>query len=259
MGAIILTVYGSLAYAVCVAALLYLIGFTGDVLVPKSVDGGTPTTLGAALCVDALLLCLFAVQHSVMARRGFKRVWTRIVPKRAERSTYVLATSLVLALVFWQWRPITAPVVWSVDGAVARLLWAIFWAGWVLVLTSTFLINHFELFGLQQVWSRWVGREMAAPAFRTPLFYRYVRHPLYLGLLLSFWSVPVMTAGHLMFSLGASSYVFLGIWFEERDLVADFGERYCRYRSDVGMLVPRVARFARVRLRRPVRPTVPPA
>ncbi len=260
MGAVILSFYGSLAYAVCVAALLYLIGFSGNVIVPKSVDGGTPTTLAAALCIDALLLCLFAVQHSVMARRAFKRVWTRIVPKQAERSTYVLATSLVLALLFWQWRPIPVPVVWSVEeGAFARPLWAIFWAGWALVLTSTFLINHFELFGLQQVWSRWFGREMAAPAFRTPLLYRYVRHPLYLGILLSLWSVPVMTAGHLAFSLGASSYIFVGIWFEERDLVADFGERYRRYRSEVGMLVPHALRFARVRLRRPVRPTVPPA
>jgi protein-S-isoprenylcysteine O-methyltransferase Ste14 len=243
MRAILSFFYGLAAYAACLVALLYLIGFSGGVLVPRSVDSGTAATLLEALCVDVLLLSLFAVQHSVMARQAFKRAWTRIVPRAVERSTYVLATSIVLALVFWQWRPIPAPIVWGIgNAAAAQLLWAVFWLGWALVLVSTFLINHFELFGLQQVFARLTGREMPAQGFKTPLLYRYVRHPLYLGLLLSLWSVPVMTAGHLLFSIGLSGYILVGIWFEERDLVAQFGARYRRYRAEVGMLVPRRSR-----------------
>ncbi len=243
MGAIFSFLYGLIAYSACLGALLYLMGFSGNVLVPSSVDSGTAATLSEALSINVLLLSLFAVQHSVMARQAFKRVWTRIVPQAVERSTYVLATSIVLALLFWQWRPIPEPIVWRIgNAAAAELLWAMFWLGWVLVLVSTFLINHFELFGLQQVFARLTGRAMPAAQFRTPLLYRYVRHPLYLGILLSLWSVPVMTAGHLLFSMGLSSYVFAGIWFEERDLVAQFGERYRRYRAEVGMLVPRRSR-----------------
>lgn len=244
MRAIFSFLYGLIAYAACLGALLYLIGFSGDVLVPRSVDSGTAATLAEALCINVLLLSLFAVQHSMMARQAFKRVWTRIVPRTVERSTYVLTTSIVLALLFWQWRPIPEPIVWQVGNAAAvELLWAMFWLGWVLVLISTFLINHFELFGLQQVFARLTGRTMPASEFRTPLFYRYVRHPLYVGILLSLWSVPVMTAGHLLFSMGLSSYIFAGIWFEERDLIAQFGERYRRYRAEVGMLVPRRSRL----------------
>jgi methanethiol S-methyltransferase len=232
--------YGLIAYAACLGALLFLIGFSGDVLVPRSVDSGPAAPLAEALCTNVLLLSLFAIQHSVMARQAFKRVWTRIVPRPVERSTYVLAASIVLALLFWLWRPIPVPTVWRIENAAAvQLLWAIFSLGWVLVLISTFLINHFELFGLQQVFARLTGREMPASEFRTPLFYRYVRHPLYLGILVSLWSVPVMTAGHLLFSTVVSSYIFVGIWFEERDLIAQFGERYRRYRAEVGMLVPR--------------------
>jgi len=244
MRAIFSFLYGLIAYAACLGALLYLIGFSGDVLVPRSVDSGTAATLAEALCINVLLLSLFAVQHSMMARQAFKRVWTRIVPRTVERSTYVLTTSIVLALLFWQWRPIPEPIVWQVGNAAAvELLWAMFWLGWVLVLISTFLINHFELFGLQQVFARLTGRTMPAAEFRTPLFYRYVRHPLYVGILLSLWSVPVMTAGHLLFSMGLSSYIFAGIWFEERDLIAQFGERYRRYRAEVGMLIPRRSRL----------------
>lgn len=243
MGAIFSFLYGLIAYSACLGALLYLIGFSGDVLVPRSVDSGTAATLSEALAIDVLLLSLFAVQHSVMARKAFKRVWTRIVPQTVERSTYVLTTSVVLALLFWQWRPIAEPIVWRIGNtAAAELLWATFWLGWALVLISTFLINHFELFGLQQVFARLTGRAVPAPEFRTPLLYRYVRHPLYLGVLLSLWSVPVMTAGHLLFSMGLSSYILAGIWFEERDLIAQFGERYRRYRAEVGMLVPRRSR-----------------
>ena len=244
MRAIFSFLYGLIAYAACLGALLYLIGFSGGVLVPTSVDRGTAATLAEALCVDLFLLSLFAVQHSVMARQAFKRVWTRMVPQAVERSSYVLTTSIVLALIFWQWRPIPEPVVWRIGNAAAvQLLWATFGLGWVLVLVSTFLINHFELFGLQQVFARLTGRAMPSSEFRTPLLYRYVRHPLYLGLLLSLWSVPVMTAGHLLYSTALSGYILVGIWFEERDLVAQFGERYRRYRNEVGMLVPRRSRL----------------
>ena len=244
MGAIFSFLYGLIAYGASLGALLYLIGFSGDVFVPRSVDSGTAANLAEALCIDVLLLSLFAVQHSVMARQAFKRRWVRIVPQPVERSTYVLAASIVLALLFWQWRPIPAPIVWRIENAAAvQLLWAIFWLGWVLVLISTFLINHFELFGLQQVFARVTGREMPASEFRTPIFYRWVRHPLYLGILLSLWSVPVMSAGHLLLSMGLSSYIFVGILFEERDLIAQFGERYRRYRAEVGMLVPRRRRL----------------
>ena len=238
MSAIASVLYGLGAYAAGVAALLYLIGFSGNVLVPKPVDGGAAAPWAQALFVDLLLLGMFGVQHSVMARGAFKRWWTRLVPQPVERSTYLLATSLVLAVLFWQWRPIPAPVVWHIENAAAQVLWGVFWLGWALVLASTFLINHFELFGLQQVFARLTGRAMPAPQFRTPLLYRYVRHPLYLGLLLSLWSAPVMSAGHLLFSAGLSGYILVGIWFEERDLVAQFGEQYRRYRRQVGMLVP---------------------
>ena len=241
MGRISSFLYGLAAYGACLAALLYLIGFSGGLWVPKAVDGAAGP-LAQTLAVDGLLLALFAVQHSVMARGAFKRWWTRVVPQAVERSTYVLATSVVLALFFWQWRPIPSPIVWRVDNAAAaELLWAIFWLGWALVLVSTFLINHFELFGLHQVFARLTGRDMPASQFRTPLLYRYVRHPLYLGLLLSFWCVPVMSAGHLLFSAGMSAYIFAGIAFEERDLVSQFGERYRRYAAEVGMLLPRRA------------------
>lgn len=240
MGARFSFLYGLAAYGASLLTLLYLIGFSANLLVPVSVDHGLAAAWPQALVVDVLLLGLFGVQHSVMARRSFKQWWTRIVPPAVERSTYVLATCAVLALLFWQWCPIPEPVPWQVrQPVVARLLEAVFWLGWALVLVSTFLINHFELFGLQQVFARLTGRELPAMQFRTPLLYRYVRHPLYLGLLLGFWSVPVMSAGHLLFSAGASAYIFIGIWFEERDLLVQFGERYRRYRETVGMLLPR--------------------
>jgi protein-S-isoprenylcysteine O-methyltransferase Ste14 len=239
MGAFFSLVYGLVVYGFFLTTFLYTIAFTGNLFVPKSIDTGAPVPLAEALVVNLLLLGLFAVQHSVMARRSFKRWWTRIVSPAVERSTFVLATSLVLALLLWQWRPISEPVVWSVQSAVGtELVWAVFWLGWVVLLISTFLLNHFELFGLRQVFARATGRDLPAPEFRTPLFYRYVRHPLYLGFLLAFWSAPVMTAGHLLFSIGTTGYILVGIWFEERDLIAQFGEQYYRYRSQVGMLLP---------------------
>ena len=239
MARLLSLVYGLLVYAFFLLTFLYAIGFTGNVMVPKSIDTGPAVPLTEALIVDVLLLALFAVQHSLMARRSFKRWWTGIVPPALERSTFVLAATAALALLLWQWRPIPEPVVWNVDSiAGTQVLWAVFWLGWAVLLISTFLINHFELFGLRQVFARLSGRAPPEQQFRTPFFYRYVRHPIYLGFLLGFWATPVMTGGHLLFAIATTGYILIGIWFEERDLVAQFGEQYRRYRRQVGMLVP---------------------
>ncbi len=234
--------YGLVVYLFFFATFAYAIGFVGNLpLLPKTIDSGAAAPLAETLAVDLALLGLFAVQHSVMARRGFKRWWTRIVPEPIERSTFVLAASAVLALLLWQWRPIAEPLVWSVDDPVARIvLHGVFWLGWVVLLVSTCLINHFELFGLRQVWARLHGRALPAPEFRTPLFYRHVRHPIYLGFVLGFWATPQMSAGHLLFALACTGYILIGIWFEERDLVAQFGQRYRAYREQVGMLLPKL-------------------
>jgi len=244
MSRLFAVLYGIAVYGFFLLTFLYAIGFVGNLGVPHSIDGGSidsgaPTPLGLALVIDVALLGLFAVQHSLMARRGFKRWWTKLVPEAVERSTYVLFASAALALLCWQWRAIPEPRIWVVENPVGiALLHGIFWLGWALLLFSTFLINHFELFGLRQVIGRLLGWATPAPVFRTPSVYRRVRHPIYLGFLLSFWSTPVMTAGHLLFAVATTGYILIGIAFEERDLVALFGDPYRRYRRQVGMLIP---------------------
>jgi protein-S-isoprenylcysteine O-methyltransferase Ste14 len=238
MGGIISVLYGAIAYLMFLATILYSIAFVGDLPVPKTIDSGEPGSLWAALIVDMLLLGLFAAQHSVMARPAFKRWWTRFVPQSIERTTYVLLASLALMLMYWQWRPIPEPV-WSVTNpAGAVILQAIFWAGWAVVLVSTFLINHFELFGLRQVYARLRGKQLPPPEFKTPYLYKSVRHPLYLGFLLAFWATPAMTVGHLLFAVATTGYILIAIRLEERDLIQLFGDQYRHYRSQVSMLIP---------------------
>jgi protein-S-isoprenylcysteine O-methyltransferase Ste14 len=231
--------YGFVAYVCFVVSFSYTVAFVGGFVVPKTVDSGAAGAPGAALAVNVALFALFAVQHSVMARKGFKRWWTTIVPPALERSTFVLFASAVLALLLWQWQPIPEPVIWRVDNPLAvQALWTVFALGWVIALLSSFLINHFELFGLRQAFVRFTGRQIPESEFRTPFLYRYVRHPLYLGIVLGVWSAPVMSAGHLLFAAGATGYILVGIWFEERDLIAQFGDKYRAYRAQVGMLLP---------------------
>ena len=246
MNAMLSLTYGLLVYLFFAATFAYAVLFVGNLAVPKSIDSGAAGPLAQSLVVNLVLLALFAVQHSVMARRSFKRWWTRIIPPAAERSTFVLASTTALALLLWQWRPIPEPVLWRVASpAGVAVLQGVFWLGWVVALVSTFLIDHFELFGLRQAHARLTGRQPAPPQLVTPWLYRHVRHPLYLGFLLAFWAAPVMTAGHLLFSLGMTGYILIGIWFEERDLVAQFGERYRAYRRQVGMLLPWPGRASR--------------
>lgn len=232
--------YGGIVYLFFFVTFSYAMGFTANFIVPKSIDSGAVVPLAEALIVNTLLLGLFAVQHSVMARPAFKKAWTKIVPKPAERSTFVLFATAILALLMWQWRPMP-DLVWNVESPFwSAVLWALCAAGFGLVLLSTFLINHFELFGLTQVWRRFTGAADKHTPFVTPLVYRHIRHPLYLGFIIAFWSTPQMSVGHLLFAVMTTGYIFVGIFFEERDLVAQFGERYLKYRQDVGMLVPKL-------------------
>lgn len=231
--------YGVASYLVFLVAFCYAIGFVGSLVVPRTVDRGIDgAPFGVALLINTALLGLFAVQHSVMARPAFKRWWTRFVPPVIERSTYVLLASLVLLLLYWQWR--TMPVViWQIDQpAIRASLWTLFAAGWVTVLAATFMINHFELFGLRQVFAAWRESPGRNTGFRANLLYRLVRHPLMLGFLVAFWATPVMTAGHLLFAIGTTGYILIALRLEERDLQADLGERYRVYRNSVPMLIP---------------------
>jgi methanethiol S-methyltransferase len=230
-------VYGLVAYAVFFMTFLYAIGFVERVA-PKDIDTGATTPALNAAVIDLVLMSVFALQHSIMARKPFKAWWTRFVGKPIERSTYVLLASLALALLFWQWRPIPQ-VMWQImDSGTAAAVTGMSLVGWLLVLTSTFLINHFELFGLHQVANGLAGRPMPAPRFRTPMLYKIVRHPIYLGFIVAFWAAPTMTMGHLMFAAVTTAYIFVGIALEESDLVEVFGDEYRRYRARVSMLIP---------------------
>lgn len=239
MRRLLIALYSAIAYVLFLAFFLYFIGFVEGVGVPKTIDSGAPGSTPVAIAVDAALLILFALQHSIMARAGFKRVWTRIIPQEAERSTFVLFATLVAVLLCWQWRPMPQTV-WAVSSPTAAYaLWVVSWCGWGLLLLSTFLIDHFHLFGLTQGFAKLLELKSPEPAFVTPFLYRYVRHPLYVGFILAFWAAPRMSVGHLFFAIATFGYILVGIWFEERDLVAHFGDRYRQYRESVGMLLPK--------------------
>ena len=231
--------FAIICYAIFFATFLYLIVFVGGFeFARKSVDSGTLVAPATAAIVDVLLIAVFGLQHSVMARQSFKRWWLRIVPPPIERSVYVLCASIALMILFTFWRPIDT-IVWTVANPILHdIIWLLFWIGWGTVLLSTFLINHFELFGLHQVANNLTGRQMPTPIFRTPFFYKFVRHPIYLGFIIAFWAAPVMSVGHLLFAAVTTAYIFVGIFLEEHDLIEMFGDEYRRYRERVSMLVP---------------------
>jgi protein-S-isoprenylcysteine O-methyltransferase Ste14 len=238
MARFIAFLYGVLCYLAFGVSFLYAIAFVSGVAVPTTIDIGKPAPVPQAAIIDLLLMSVFAIQHSVMARQGFKRWWTRIVPQPVERSTYVLASSLALGLLLWQWRPIPVIVWWIHNPVFANIVLVLALIGWVMVAVSTFLINHLELFGLAQVAHHFARQPMPEAKFRTPLFYRFVRHPIYLGFVLAFWAAPMMTVGHLLFAVVTTLYILVGIALEERDLIAFFGDDYRRYKTRVPMLLP---------------------
>jgi methanethiol S-methyltransferase len=238
MGRFIAFLYGLASYVVFFVTFLYAIGFVSGLVVPKAIDTGAAAPTAEAFIVNLLLMSVFAIQHSVMARKPFKRWWTQFVPASVERSTYVLFSSLALVLLFWQWRPMPAPVWQVADPQIALAVTGLSFLGWLIVLTSTFLINHFELFGLHQVANNLAGHPMPAPRFRAPLYYKFVRHPIYLGFIIAFWATPAMTVGHLLFAAVTTAYIIVGILLEERDLVDLFGDEYRRYKDRVSMLLP---------------------
>lgn len=236
---LLIMLYAVVSYAVFFVASLYSLGFIGNYLVPKSIDTGDAADWREAIVVDLLLLGLFAIQHSVMARPAFKRWSVRFFPEAGQRSTYVLLSSLIQLLLFWQWRPIPTQI-WHVEGMAGWLLIGVYWLGWLIMLASTFMIDHFELSGLRQAFSALRGAELPGQSFRTPLLYKVVRHPIMLGMLLAFWATPDMTAGHLLFAIMSTAYILVGVQFEERDLIAEFGATYQHYRRSVPMLLPRI-------------------
>lgn len=239
MGRVLAFVYGAVSYVVFFVTFLYAIGFVGNLIVPKSIDTGpTAATLTNAILINLLLLSVFAIQHSVMARPAFKRSLSKLIPPVIERSTYVLLSSLALILLFWQWRPM-ADVIWNVESEIGRyLLLAIFFLGWGIVLLSTFLINHFDLFGLRQVYLYQKGREYTNVGFKEVFLYKVVRHPIMLGFIIAFWATPKMTAGHLLFAAVTTVYVLVAIQLEERDTAGIHGATFEDYRKRVSMLIP---------------------
>ena len=239
MGRILVLLYGVVCYVIFLATFLYAIGFVGNLLVPKSIDNGAPAaTLTRALILNIILLSIFAIQHSVMARPAFKKIWTKFVPVSIERSTYVLLSSLALILLFWQWRPI-GNVIWDVQNAAGQyVLWTLFFIGWGMVLLSTYLINHFDLFGLRQVYLYSKGVDYHHVGFKAVLLYKIVRHPIMLGFITAFWATPRMTAGHLLFAAVTTAYILVAIQLEERDSLKFMGDEYVEYRSQVAMILP---------------------
>lgn len=234
--------YGLIAYAIFLLTFLYAIAFVGNLAVPRTIDSGPAASRAVALLIDVALLGIFAVQHSIMARPVFKRWWTRIVPTSVERSTYVLIASLCLILVYWQWRPL-AGLIWDVHNLLGRyLLQTLFWLGWLIVLTGTFMIDHFELFGLRQVYFHLRGEEYVGLSFKSPMLYKYCRHPIMLGFIVAFWAAPRMTVGHILFAVATTTYILLAIQFEEHDLIAAHGEKYKDYRGRTSMLLPMMRR-----------------
>lgn len=235
---LLILLYAVVSYGLFVVSFGYAVGFVGNFLVPLTLDSGRMADPVEAVIVNLLLLTLFALQHSIMARPAFKRWWAGVLPVACQRSTYVLLSSLILLLIFWQWRPIPAAV-WQTEGVAAWLLTGLFWCGWAIALASTYMIDHFDMFGLRQALAAWRETTASHPSFMTPLFYRLVRHPLMFGLLLAFWATPVMTVGHLLFAIMNTLYVLFGVQLEERDLIAEFPS-YRQYRRQVPMLLPRL-------------------
>lgn len=246
MGRLLAATYGVTAYVIFLVVFLYSIGFVGDLLVPKSINSGVEGPLGVSILINLAVLSIFAVQHSVMARPGFKRVWTKIIPPSVERSTFVLMTNAAMVLIFFYWQPMTS-VIWDVSGTgTGALLWAVFWVGWGIVLTSTFMIDHFDLFGLRQVYAILKGTKARGGGFQKRMFYRLVRHPIMTGFLIAFWATPTMTTGHLLFAAVTTAYIYIAVkHFEEKDLVAEIGDDYIAYQQDVGAFFPGIGKASK--------------
>ncbi len=238
MSRILAFIYGLVCYLIALIALLYNIGFVGNLIVPKTLDSNLDGSLVKGLLIDILLIGLFAIQHSLMARQSFKKWWTKIIPEPIERSTYVLMSSLALLLLFWQWHSLGG-ILWNIQNPIiSNIIYAIYALGWLIVFLSTFMINHFDLFGLRQVYLYWLGQEYEDLEFRTLGFYKYIRHPIMLGIIISFWATPLMTVSHLVFAMGTTIYVLIGIKLEEEDMISIYGNLYQEYRQQVSMLIP---------------------